>query len=52
MGWAGLRRGRLQHILYRQQQEQVKHMMMVAMNTTKMVTPMATVAPNLPKSQS
>lgn len=26
-------------------------MMIVAINTTKMVTPMATVAPNLPKSQ-
>lgn len=38
-------RGR-QHILYRQQQEQVKQMMIVAINTTKMVTPMATVAPN------
>lgn len=35
-----------QHILYRQQQEQVKQMMIVAINTTKMVTPMATVAPN------
>lgn len=35
-----------QHILYRQQQEQVKHMMIVAINTTKTVTPMATVAPN------
>lgn len=43
-------RGR-QHILYRQQQEQVKHTMMVAINTTKTVRPMATVAPNLPKSR-
>lgn len=49
VGRASLRRGR-RHILYRQQQEQVKHMMMVAMNNTKMVRPMATVAPNLPKS--
>lgn len=39
-------RGREQHILYRQQQEQVKQMMIVAINTTKMVTPMAMVAPN------
>lgn len=53
-GWvrASLRRGlRAQHILYRQQQEHVKHMMIVAINTTKTVTPMAMVAPNLPKSQ-
>lgn len=51
-GWVGgacLRRGR-RHILYRQQQEQVKQAMMVTMKSTKMVTPTATVAPNLPQS--
>lgn len=48
VGWLGrlcLRRGR-RHILYKQQQEQVKQMMMVATKSTKMVRPMATVAPN------
>lgn len=46
-----LRRGR-RHILYKQQQEQVKQTMMVTTKSTKMVRPMAIVAPNLPKSQS
>lgn len=38
--------------MYKQQQEQVKQMMMVTTESTKMVRPMATVAPNLPKSWS
>lgn len=38
-------RGR-RHILYKQQQEQVKQTMMVTTNSTKTVRPTATVAPN------
>jgi hypothetical protein len=51
VGEVCLRRGR-RHILYKQQQEQVKQMMMVTTESTKIVSPMATVAPNLSKSQS
>lgn len=51
VGWACLRRG-WQHILYKQQQEQVKQTIMVTTKSTKMVRPMAIVAPNLSKSQS
>lgn len=49
-GRACLRRGR-RHILYKQQQEQVKQMMMVTTKSTKMVRPMAAVAPNLRKGE-
>lgn len=41
-----------QHVLYKQQQEQVKQMMMVTTDSTKMVRPMAMAAPNLPESRS